>query len=254
MRVVHHGFGPQVRALEHQQGQNARVHQCRRQVAAAPARQLGEEQQEHRRQRPAQIARQPVGAEGVAQARRRHPVVEDAEVHRMKRRVAQAGEHRHQHQARVAVGEVARQASQDEAHERAEQHGPRAHLVDQETGHRLPGAGNDEEHRHQQAELRERQPEFGREHREQRRQQQVREVRAGMRQAHQADHFRVLAQRHDGQRTGGRGDGRRRHGRACYAFAARRARTRCGAGSHPGDLEEIRLQRPPGRRKQLYKR
>ncbi|MNZ79398.1 hypothetical protein D3C78_980000 [compost metagenome] len=134
----------------------------------------------------------------MAYALGRHALVEDGEVHRMKRRIAQAGEHRSQQQRGVTLGRTGDHAGDDEAGERGEQNGPRAQPVHHKPGQRLAHARDDEEHRQQHAEFGIAVAEIGDQPGEKRRQQQVEEVRGTMGQADEADGARVLAQRHGG--------------------------------------------------------
>jgi hypothetical protein len=139
-----------------------------------------------------------VAREAVAQALGRHALVEDGEVHRVERRIAQPRQHRGHEQPRVAARRARRQPRQREARQRAEQHRPRAHAVHQEARQRLPHARNHEEHRYQQPQLRIAEAELRDQEREQRRQQHVEEVRRAVGQPDQADGARILAQRRGG--------------------------------------------------------
>jgi len=125
--------------------------------------------------------------EGVAQPRRRDAPVEDREVGRVERAVADAGQHRGQQQTPPALCRRRRQRRQHEHAQRRQQHRPRTHAVDQEARQRLPDARDDEEGRHEQAELGVAQAEVADERREQRRQQHVEEVGRAVRQADQPD-------------------------------------------------------------------
>ncbi|EWS52516.1 hypothetical protein X551_04697 [Methylibium sp. T29] len=150
---------------------------------------------EHRADCPAEVAGDAVHREGVAQARLRHALVEDGEVDRVERRVAQPGQRRGEHQAAVAGGRGGGERRRGEQRQREEQHRPRADAVDQEAGQRLADARDHEEHRDQQAELGVAVAEVADEGREQRRQHHVEEVRGAVRKADQADGAGVLAQR-----------------------------------------------------------
>ena len=186
--------------------QHQRRERGRREVGDAPrTRQRGEPGQEHRRQRPAEIAGDAMHRIRVPQARLRHALVEDGEVHRMKSRIAQAGQHRGERQPGVAVGAGRGECGHDETAECCQQHRPGADLVDQEAGERLADGGDDEERAHQQTQLGVRQAEVADEGRKQRRQQQMKEMRGAVRKADQADGARVIAQRHGGDRRSGGG-------------------------------------------------
>ena len=123
----------QIGAPQPQHRQHHDSHQRRAQIGRAPAVEgATQADQEDRRQRPAQIAADAMHREGMAEPLRRDPPVQDGEVGRMKRRVAQTGQRGGQHQSAVALRQRTRQRSQQEADQRAEQHRPGAHPVDQE--------------------------------------------------------------------------------------------------------------------------
>ena len=149
-----------------------------------------------------------MGAEGVAQALGRDALIQNGEVSRVKRRVAQARDGRHQQQAAVTGGLRRHQRGQQKAANRRKQHRTRAQPVHHKTRQRLPDAGDGEKQRHQQPHVGVAQTEIADEDGEQRRQQQVGEMRGAVRQTNQADHGGVLLQRH---RVGG-GNGVQRGG------------------------------------------
>ena len=225
-------------ALPPQQREHRGGPKGRAQVGPAPVpAHRGQPDQHHRRECPAQVPADPVHREGMAQARARDPLVQDREVHRVERRVADAGQCGRQHQPGIAVCGRRRQRREDEARQRAEQHRTGADTVDQEACQGLAGARNHEEHRHQQAELGVAQAEVPDEGREQRRQQHVEEVRGAVRQPDQADRAGVLAQRH-GRQSGVHAAMLRPPACRRPAYARRRrcgaraARTRPSSGCH----------------------
>mmetsp|Transcript_120540 Transcript_120540/g.335638 ORF Transcript_120540/g.335638 Transcript_120540/m.335638 type:complete len:214 (+) Transcript_120540:1901-2542(+) len=180
--------------LPEQQGHHGQGHQGGPGIGQAPvAARLGDADQEHRRDRPAEVAADAMHREGMAQARRRHALVQDGEVRRVEGRVAQAGQRRRQHQPAKALRQPGCHRGERKARHRGEQHRPGADPVDQEARQRLADAGDHEEGGHQQAQLRVAQPEGGDEGREQRRQQHVKEVRTAVGDADGRDGGQVLA-------------------------------------------------------------
>ena len=151
----------------------------------------------------------------VAQALRRHALVQNREVHRVERRIAQSGQCGCQHQSVVALRHAGQQTRHGKAAERGKHHRPGTGAVHHKARQRLAHARDHKEHRHQQAQLGIAETEFGNQPGKQRRQQQVEKVRRTMRQPDQSNGARVLAQRHrslyrqDGG-TVGTGRGRRR--------------------------------------------
>ncbi|MPM24030.1 hypothetical protein SDC9_70507 [bioreactor metagenome] len=117
------------------------------------ARGRGNAGHEHRRRGPSQVARNAVHGKAVAQALGGHALVENGEVHRMKRRIAQTRQQRRQNQRGIAAGRACHHARRDEARQRKEQHRPRAHAVHDKARQHLPHARDHEEHRHQQPKL-----------------------------------------------------------------------------------------------------
>ena len=216
--------------VDSQQRQHCQRPDARRQTGDAPTAGRGRDaDQEHRRHRPAQVAGDAVDRERMAQARRRNALVQDREVGRMERRIAEARQRRGQQQPGIALRAGRRQRGDDKAAERREQHRPRADAIDQKPGQRLPDAGDEKEDADQQPQFRVAEAEFPDQRREQRRQQHVEEMRGAMRQADQAD------------------------GREIGTGAAR-AREVCGQGAHPGTVTRRderaqcrRIERPSGR-------
>ena len=209
--VTHHHLGAQAVPLPEQHGQHPHVEHRGGLVGGAPVGHGGDAHQEGRRQRPAQIAGQPVGAEGIAQPCGGHPLVEDGEVGRVKRRIAQPGQRGHQHQTAVAGGHRCRQRGQQKTADGGEQHRTCADAVHHKARHGLADAGDDKEDAHEQADIGIAQPEIPDEHRKQRRQQQMREMRGAVCQPDQADDGGVVLERHRiGRRDGTHGDGAHR--------------------------------------------
>ena len=89
----------------------------------------------------------------MAQALRRDALVQNSEVHRVKRRIAQPRQRRGQQQAVVALRHARRHASQGKAQQRRKQNRPRAHPIDHKARQRLADARDDKKHRHQQPQL-----------------------------------------------------------------------------------------------------
>ena len=107
----------------------------------------------------------------MAQALRRQALVEDGEIHRMERRIAQPRKDGGQHQLRVAVRSARNHPCHNKAAERSKQDGPGAEAIDHKAGKCLADARDDEEHRHQHAQLRVAEAEILDQPRKQRRQQ-----------------------------------------------------------------------------------
>jgi hypothetical protein len=172
----------------------------------APAERDGQRHQQRRRQRPAQAAGDAVEAVGMAQARRADLAIEQRVVDRMEHAVADAGQDRAAGHRPVAGAQREAERRQPEQRQPAEQDGPRPHAVDQEAGGGLHAARDDEEQRHQEAQLGVAGVERVLQPGKQRRQQQLAEVADHVGQADQPDHARILAQG-DGQRRVGGGGG-----------------------------------------------
>ena len=131
----------------------------------------------------------------MAQPRLGDAAVEHRVVHRVEHAVADAGHHRPAGQHPVALAGGIAQRRHAQQRQAAEQHRPRAVAVDPEARQRLHDAGDDEEDRQQEAQLRVADLERVLQPREQRRQQQLAEVADAVRQADQADDGGVAAQR-----------------------------------------------------------
>ena len=194
--LARHRLGAQVLTLTEHQHQDGDVHQRRRQIGPAPAPQRAQPHEEHRGHRPAQIARQAVGAKGITQARSRHPLVQDAEVHRVERAVAQPRQDRHPHQHRIAGGHSCQHTRQSKQGQRRKQGWTRADAIYDKTRCHLPRARDHKKHRTQRPQLGITQPELVHEHRKQQRQQQVTKVRRCMGQTDQANDPGILPPRH----------------------------------------------------------
>ena len=180
---------------EHQRQHGERPQRTSREGPAPRSGEPGHAQQHHRRDCPAKVAADTVHGERVAQTRLRYAVIEDREVDRMERRVAQPGEGCGQQQPAIALRHRTAGSRCNETAERREQHGPCADAIDQEPRQRLADAGDGKEECHQQTEFGVAQPEGLREHRKQRRQQHVKEVRGAMRQPDQRDRVQIASAR-----------------------------------------------------------
>ena len=189
----HHHRGAQTVPLPPEHRQHTGVQHRRAQVSDPPVGQRADAHQKRRRQCPTEIARQTVHRKPMAQALGRHPLVQDGEIGRVKRRIAQTGQHRHRQQPAISGGLRGDQAGQQKQGDRGEQHRPRADAVHHKTRQGLPGARDDKKHAHEQAHIGKAQAKVAHKHRKQRRQQQVRKVRGGVRQPHEPDHGRVFA-------------------------------------------------------------
>ncbi len=175
-------------AIDHHDGQDDGRQRGAAEAGHAPgAGGRGDASHEHRRCRPAQVAREAMHREAMAQALRREALVEDGEIHRVEGRIAQAGKDGGQHQLRIAVGGAGNDTGHRKAAERGKHDGAGAKAVDHKAGQRLAHARDDEKGRHQHAELGVAEAEVRDQPGKQRRQQQVEEVRGAMGQAHQAD-------------------------------------------------------------------
>ena len=90
-----------------------------------------------------------MNAEGIPQARGRHALVQDREIHRVKRCIAQTSQHRHRHERRIALGHRSQKTGQGEQHQRAEQDRTGAQAVHHKACRRL---AHTRDHKKQSAE------------------------------------------------------------------------------------------------------
>ena len=111
--------------------------------------------------------------EGMAEPGRRDTLVQNSEVHRVKRGVAKSSQGRYRKQGRVAVHPGRRRTGQHKQAQGEKQHGPCPDLVHHKPGTRLPQPRDHKKRAHQQPDLRVTQTEFDHEHREHQGQQQV---------------------------------------------------------------------------------
>ena len=125
-----------------------------------------------------------------------YALVQDGEVHRVEGCVAQPRQGGSHHQPPIALGRARHQPRGRKTRQRKEHDGPRAHPVYQKARQGLAHPGDHKEHGHQHPEFGIAEAELGNQPREQRGQQHVKEVRAAMGQAHQADGAGVLPKRH----------------------------------------------------------
>ena len=204
-RHRHQAIAPQP-----QQQQDQAIHERRRQAGRTPPHPGAQNGKEGGGQGPAQVAGQAVHAVGIAQAWGGHALVQDGEVDRVKRGIAQARQHGGQHKRRIALTHRRDQAGRDKAEHREQHHRPRAKAVDHKAGAGLAHARNHKEDGGEQAQLRVAPAELGQQKRKQQGQDQVREMRAGVRKAHQAHDLGVLAPGHGGFKGCGSAHGARR--------------------------------------------
>ena len=83
-----HRLGQDGVTLPYQQCQDAEKHASSSHICGAPVIQAADADHKEGRDCPAQIARQSMRAKGISQPGRRHPLVEDGEVHRMEGSIA----------------------------------------------------------------------------------------------------------------------------------------------------------------------
>ena len=139
-----------------------------------------------------------MGTESMAQAWARDPLVQNGEIHRVKRGVAQTRQRRHADQAGVTIHHGTQHTGHNKYAQGTKQQGTGTHTVHHKAGRRLPYPRHHKKCGHQQAQLGIAQPKLDHEHGKQERQHQVRKVRAGMGQTNQANDGSVLPQR-DGE-------------------------------------------------------
>ena len=192
----------------------------------APVDQFGDADQKDRRQRPAEAAGDAVHRVGARQSGWRDARIQDGIVDRMKRRIAKAGQHAADHQHRIARRTRQGQGGQHKRGERAQHDRDRADSIDHEAGECLANTRDDEEHRHQQTELRIAQIELDFQPRKERRDDQVKEVRAAMGNRDHRDGAGFALAR-VGQAMFGQGGGGGTHGRMLGKRRGRSARSAC---------------------------
>ena len=112
----------------------------------------------------------------------------------MEHGVAHAGDERTAQQHRIVLGAGQQQRGNPKQRQPAHQHAGGADAVDHEAGQRLADAGDDEEHRHQQAKFGIRETESRFQPREHRGQNQVIEVGNAVGKGNEPDDARVLPQ------------------------------------------------------------
>ena len=171
--MVGHGMGQQLVALQHHEQQYAKVQHCRQHIGRAPVVKRADAGKKHRRCRPAQITGQTMHTEGMAEPGCRDTLVQNGEVHRVKRGVAKSSQGRYRKQGWVTVHLRCCGTGQHKQTQGKKQHGPCTHLVHQKPGTRLPQPRDHKKRAHQQPDLRVTQTKFDHEHREHQRQQQV---------------------------------------------------------------------------------
>ena len=198
-----HHRGGQLVPVQPQQQPDRAVQNRRTHIGRAPVRPSSQQPQKSRRRGPAQVAGEAMHAEGITDARTGNPLVQYREVNWMKSTITQAGQHRYTQHGRVAVGHRSHNAGQGKHRQRQQQDGPGTPTVHGKTCTGLTGTRDDKKHGAHEAQFGVRPTELLDEHREHQRQQQVREVRAGVSQAHQGHDARVLSQRHISARNRG---------------------------------------------------
>ncbi len=190
-----HGIEREVRTVQHQQ----REHRERQQPGAHqrhPPRPGDRQRHQHRRgQRPTQVAGDAVHAERMAQPGRLYLAVQQRVVHRMEHAIADARDHRPQRQQRVARAGREPERRGAEQGEPGEQHRTRPEAIDRKTRGGLHHARDDEEDRHQQAELGVADIEGLLQPRKQRCQQELAEMADQVRQADETDQVGILSGR-----------------------------------------------------------
>jgi hypothetical protein len=103
---------------------------------------------EHWRQRPAEVARQAVNRESVAESRRRDVAVQNGEIGGVEDAVAESGQGSNDGQPEVAIDSREQQRRQQKAADSRAQNAGGAVAIDEKSGQRLADRRDDEEDRH----------------------------------------------------------------------------------------------------------
>ena len=180
--------------------------QCARTHQGDAPRESDCQRHEHRgRQRPAQAAGDAVKTVRMAQPWRADLAIDQCVVHGVKDAVADARHHGKQRHDPVAGAERKTKCGNTQQRKARKQDGARAVAIHQEPRGGLHGAGDDEEHRHQEAQLGIADVEGILQPGKERSEQQLAEVADHVGEAHQADHAGILAKAHGWEGVGGRG-------------------------------------------------
>jgi hypothetical protein len=129
----------------------------------------------------------------VTQSLGRNTPIEDREVHGMEYAVAETGERSRQCEHGVMARSSQHETRDGEATHAEHQHAARSEAIDRKPSRSLSHARDDEEDRHERADLGVAQSEVAHQPREQRRQHQVEKMRRAVREPDQPDHTGVLA-------------------------------------------------------------
>ena len=194
----------QLVAIDEQHDQYGKHQNARYRQRDAPRIRHGQRHHQRRRQRPAQATCDAVHAVGMAEPRRADLAVEQRVVGRVKDAVADAPDDGETGQHPVAGADRVTECRNAEQRQPAEKNRPWAEAVDDETRQRLHRTGDDEENRHQKAQLGIADVKLFLQPGKKRRQQQLAEMAERMGQADQSDDTGIAAQR---RAAGGRVQG-----------------------------------------------
>ena len=185
-----------MRTLKHAQQQKRHKNQGCTGIGRAPMAEGRDAHHEGGCCCPTQIACQPVGAERMPQALFRNPVVQNGEVDGVKSAIAQTKQNGRAHQPTIALNLGHAGAGQSQHRQGRIQHRASPKVVNKKSRQGLADPRDHKENRHQQTQLGITQAKVLHESWEHQGQQQVRKMRAGMNQAHQAHHLGILPPGH----------------------------------------------------------
>ena len=164
-----------------------------------PPRQCRNAGQEHRRQRPSEIARDAVDRERMTQVGFRDLVIQDGEIGRMQHAIAQPRQRGNRKQIAQCMRKQPQPQTGDQETAHAEQQHPQGpESIHGKSRQRLSDTGDHKKDRHSKTDPREIKTESRHQPRKQRRKQQMEEMRCAMRQAdHRNDRSIALNRRID---------------------------------------------------------